>query len=128
MTLLMTWMTPLSTSMSAFTTLAPFTLTPAVPTSKRTLLPSRVVASMPLVSADDITLPDTTWNFRMLLSVGRSSSCCLLSLSAPSAATNASLVGANTVNGPGPLSADARLACAGGGQRWQAARTEGRAL
>ena len=50
------------------------------------------------------------WNLRMLASVGRSSSCALDSFSAASALTNASLVGANTVNGPGPDSAPARLA------------------
>lgn len=56
----MTWMTPLSTAMSAATTLAPFTLTPAELMSNFTLLPSSVAASMPLVSAELITLPGTT--------------------------------------------------------------------
>ena len=54
MTESITWITPLSTTMSALTTLAPFTFTPLV-RSNFSLEPSRVAASMPLVSAEDMT-------------------------------------------------------------------------
>ena len=59
-TLSMTWITPLVVITSARITLASLTITPS-PTEKLRSSPLTAAAVIPSVTADDSTLPETTW-------------------------------------------------------------------
>lgn len=74
MTLSMTWMTPLSQTMSVVTTLALSTLTPSPPTVTVTSAPLRVFTFLPfsVTTVSASTLPGTTWYVRMFVRAGMS--------------------------------------------------------
>ena len=110
-TLSITWITPFDAGTSAVTTLASLTFTPSAFTVKVSVSELTAVAVIPSVKSEDITLPGTTWYVKMSASVAISSTVLNADKSTPAAA-NASSVGANTVNGPAPLSVDTSSACA----------------
>ena len=57
----MTWMTPFDAMTSAFTTVAPSTITDPLPVEMRTDLPLTVLALLSVVTSAAVTFPGTTW-------------------------------------------------------------------
>mmetsp|Transcript_11879 Transcript_11879/g.26004 ORF Transcript_11879/g.26004 Transcript_11879/m.26004 type:complete len:250 (+) Transcript_11879:191-940(+) len=100
-TLLMTWIIPLDAIMSAITTSASLTFTPAPDKSIATVSPSRVSRSV-LVSEELRALAATTWYLSMAISLSLFSGRSKVSKVPAGRAAKASLVGANTVKGPLP--------------------------
>merc|ERR1712226_819392 len=98
----MMWITPLLASISAFVTLALLIITPPEPMNTSTSAPSTVLIISWSLRSLEWTEPEATWYVRtawsslMFLGSNRWSRTSLGSLA------NASLVGANTVKGPGP--------------------------
>jgi len=99
----MTWMTPLLHRISAFVTVAvlTFTVDPAIEIV--TVVPCTVAGVIPLVRAELLTVPFTTWYVRIAERSFLARSCALVIPRVFSAAVKASSVGANTVKGPVPL-------------------------
>ena len=89
---------------SARMTFASLTITPS-PTVKVKSSPFTAAATMPSVTAEDGTAPDTTWYRRMSVSAALPSSLSSAARSTP-AAVKASSVGAKTVKGPSPCNVE----------------------
>ena len=101
-------MIPFEAATSARMTFASLTITPS-PTVKVKSSPFTAAATMPSVTAEDGTAPDTTWYRRMSVSAAFPSSLSRAARSTP-AAVKASSVGANTVKGPSPCNVESNSA------------------
>ena len=96
--------TPLEALMSAVVTRAPPTVTTPPATVTGSVVPSTVVNVWPFCSWPAVMRPGTTWNVSTFVRIARFPDSSRRCSTSAGRALKAGLIGAKTVNGPGPLS------------------------